>query len=177
MKKKILLIILCGALVLAGCNPPQSGPQEVADLGLGGEPQAWIDAPLNESRLPLARYEIVFHITDAHQVTAGELRINDRVVATMNNPDPADKLVTLTYLWDPEAPGSPPCSYNNVPPLLPRAEAPGASGCCPQPVQRVLRREHPHRTVRRFQQSSDYPLIRSADQWKGTKGHTQWHAQ
>jgi hypothetical protein len=35
----------------------------------------------------------------------GELRINDRVVASMNNPDPADKLVTLKYLWDPAAPG------------------------------------------------------------------------
>lgn len=35
----------------------------------------------------------------------GELRINDQVVASMPNPDPADKLVTLTYLWDPAAPG------------------------------------------------------------------------
>ena len=105
MKKEILLIILSVALVLGGCDSPQSEPQGVADLGMGGEPQAWIDAPLNESRLPLARYEIVFHITDAHQVAAGELRINDRVVALSPNPDPADKLVTLTYLWDPGAPG------------------------------------------------------------------------
>jgi len=35
----------------------------------------------------------------------GELRIKDQVVASMNNPDPADKLVTLTYLWDPAGPG------------------------------------------------------------------------
>ena len=105
MKKIILFTILFAALMLAGCNQTQSKLLEVAYLAPGGDPQAWIDAPLNESRLPFAPYEIVFHITDSQQVIIGELRINDQVISSMPNPDPADKLVTLKYLWDPESPG------------------------------------------------------------------------
>lgn len=105
MKKKILFAMMCATILLTGCSPPQSPSPQDAYLGLAGEPQAWIDAPLNESRLPLARYEIVFHITDSQQVMMGELSINDQVMASLPNPDPADKLVTLKYLWDPAAPG------------------------------------------------------------------------
>jgi hypothetical protein len=105
MNKKMLFTILIAALVLGGCDAPQSGSTEVAYLGLRGEPQAWIDAPLNESRLPLANYEIVFHITDSQQVMTGELSINDQVMVFLPNPDPADKLVTLKYMWSPRAPG------------------------------------------------------------------------
>ena len=106
MKKEMFLIILSVALLLGGCTQTQTESPQVAYLGSGGEPQAWIDAPLDESRLPLARYEIVFHITDPQEVMMGELRINDQVVASLINPDPADKLVTLTYLWDPAGPGT-----------------------------------------------------------------------
>lgn len=105
MKKKTLFTTLCVALVLAGCNLPQPQTSQDAYLGLGGEPQAWIDAPLNESRLPLTPHEIVFHFTDSQQVMAGELIINDQVMASLPNPAPADKLVTLKYLWVPAAPG------------------------------------------------------------------------
>jgi len=105
MKKTILLTALCVALVLAGCNRPQPGSLQEGYLGKRDKPQAWIDAPLNESRLPLADIEIVFHITDAEQVVTGELSINDQVMAALPNPDPADKLVTLKYLWEPAAPG------------------------------------------------------------------------
>ena len=103
MKKQILMMTLCAGLVLAGCTQPQ--PTQVGDMGKTNKPQAWIDAPLDESRLPLADYEIVFHITDAEEVMAGELRINDQVMAALPNPDPADKLVTLKYLWEPLTPG------------------------------------------------------------------------
>jgi hypothetical protein len=103
MKKIFLFVIIFAALVLAGCNPTKS--PEDAYVGMGGEPQAWIDAPLNESRLPLANYEIVFHITDSQQVMTGELSINGQVMVSLTNPDPADKLVTLKYLWSPTAPG------------------------------------------------------------------------
>lgn len=105
MKKKILFKLLCVALVLAGCNLPQSQSPQDAYLGPNDKPQAWIDAPLNESRLPLAPYEIVFHITDSQQVMTGELSINDQVMASLPNPAPANKLVTLKYLWNPVAPG------------------------------------------------------------------------
>lgn len=89
-----------GRVHAAPAPNPQAGV-----LFKSGSPQAWIDAPLDESRLPLADVEIVFHITDARQVMAGELRINDQVMAALPNPDPTDKLVTLKYLWQPTAPG------------------------------------------------------------------------
>ena len=105
MKKNFLLTMLCAALVMAGCNPPQPESPQDGYIGKRDKPRAWIDAPLNESRLPLADYEIVFHITDAEEVVTGELSINDQVMASLPNPDPADKLVTLKYLWEPAAPG------------------------------------------------------------------------
>lgn len=105
MRNKFLFTMLCLALVLAGCSSPQSESPQDGYLGKRDNPRAWIDAPLNESRLPLARYEIVFHITDSQQVMTGELSINNQVMVSLSNPDPADKLVTLKYLWDPVAPG------------------------------------------------------------------------
>jgi hypothetical protein len=105
MKKRILFTTLCVALVLAGCNPSQPQSTQVGYLAPMGEPQAWIDAPLNESRLPLAPYQVVFHITDSQKVMKGELLINDQVVFTTPNPDPANKLFTIKYMWDPGAPG------------------------------------------------------------------------
>lgn len=105
MKKKILITALCAALILAGCDPPQPGSLQEGYQAKSDKPQAWIDSPLNESRLPLADVEIVFHITDAEEVVMGELSINDQVMAALPNPDPADKLVTFKYLWKPAASG------------------------------------------------------------------------
>ena len=105
MKKIILFTALCAALLLAGCNPSQPQSMFVGYLAPMGEPQAWIDAPLNESRLPLAPYQVVFHITDSQKVMMGQLLINNQVVFTTPNPEPANKLFTIKYMWDPGAPG------------------------------------------------------------------------
>ncbi len=70
-----------------------------------GSPQAWIDAPLDGARLPLAPYEIVFHITDDSLVTNGELSINGSIISVMPNPAGETNLATLRYLWSPSEPG------------------------------------------------------------------------
>jgi hypothetical protein len=90
-RRFILLIVTC--IFLAGCNLPQ-----------GTGPQAWIDAPLDGSSLPLAPYTIVFHAFAAGNPQAVELTINSQAVT----PDALEldqPLVTVSYLWSPEAPG------------------------------------------------------------------------
>lgn len=52
--KQLTILIFAAAVFLAGC-----GPQNLADVE--GDPlQAWIDAPLDGSALPVATYTIVF---------------------------------------------------------------------------------------------------------------------
>ncbi|MBN2677205.1 MAG: hypothetical protein JXR32_03960 [Anaerolineaceae bacterium] len=104
MNKNTLFISLFLILILASCNLPQPKSPGEAYLIANSEPQAWIDAPLNESHLPLAPYEVVYHITDQEGVALGELSINDQVVASLPNPNPSKKLGTLKFLWDPAAP-------------------------------------------------------------------------
>jgi hypothetical protein len=90
-RRSILLIVTC--IFLAGCN-----------LSQGTGPQAWIDAPLDGSSLPLAPYTIVFHAFAAGNPKAVELTINSQAVT----PDPLkldQPLITVSYLWSPEKPG------------------------------------------------------------------------
>lgn len=105
MKKTfgLLLIILC--IGFSACNMPVPSQQSNLLSSANSSPQAWIDAPLNESHLELAPYEIVFHITDGQSALQGELSINDQVIANAANPDPAQKLATFKYTWSPDTPG------------------------------------------------------------------------
>lgn len=106
MKKQIVLTITLFVLLLSSCNAPgQIESDQVFILG-DSQPQAWIDAPLNESYLPLDPYEIVYHISDQEGIAKGELSINDQVVETLSNPDTSKKLATLKYLWNPTEPGT-----------------------------------------------------------------------
>ncbi|MBI9049193.1 MAG: hypothetical protein JEZ00_07230 [Anaerolineaceae bacterium] len=105
MKIISVFLILLSLLLLAGCNMPDNDNPGTAYLSGDSSPQAWIDAPLNESYLSLAPYTIVYHISDQVSVAVGELSINGRVVASLPNPNPSKKLATLKVLWDPPAPG------------------------------------------------------------------------
>jgi hypothetical protein len=90
-RRSILFIVTC--IFLAGCNLPQ-----------GTGPQAWIDAPLDGSSLPLAPYTIIFHAFAAGNPQAVELTINSQAVT----PDALQldqPLVTVSYQWSPEKPG------------------------------------------------------------------------
>ena len=97
MIRKIALIFVTLSLVLAGCNLMQA---------TDGKARAWIDAPLDGTKLPLAPYLIVFHASDPLGVTQMEVSINDQVLATIANPDKAQALVYLTQAWQPQQAGS-----------------------------------------------------------------------
>ena len=90
-RRSILLIVTC--IFLAGCN-----------LSQGTGSQAWIDAPLDGSSLPLAPYTIVFHAFAAGNPQAVELTINSQAVAPVVL-ELTQPLVTGSYLWSPEKPG------------------------------------------------------------------------
>jgi hypothetical protein len=91
--RKVFLLFL--SLLLVGCNLPQ-------DLTA---PQAWIDAPLDGSTLPLAPYNIVFHAFAQGNPAAVELTINGQQVSL--DPVSFDQpLVTIHYQWSPMQPGS-----------------------------------------------------------------------
>ena len=95
--RRLLSSLLLMVVFLSACNQK---PVAVA----AGSPTAWIDAPLNGMLIPLAPYEIVFHITDDAPVVLGEISANGSVLAQLANPA-ADNLATLRYVWSPAAPG------------------------------------------------------------------------
>ena len=91
--------------LLTACDVPaeRQKPSTGIDVKYGAEgPVAWLDAPLNESRLLLVPYQIVFHITDPDTASLGELSINGNVVALIDNPDGETKLASLRYTWEPD---------------------------------------------------------------------------
>ena len=106
MKKHIVLRMTILVLLFSSCSPPGQVKSDQAYIVGDAQPQAWIDAPLNESYLPLDPYEIVYHISDQESIAKGELSINDQVVETLSNPDTSKKLATLKYLWNPTEPGT-----------------------------------------------------------------------
>ena len=106
MNKYIVLTFTLFVLLISSCGSPVQEETDQAFIIGDSQPQAWIDAPLNESYLPLDPYEIVYHISDQESIAKGELSINDQVVESAPNPDPSKKLATLKYLWTPTEPGT-----------------------------------------------------------------------
>jgi hypothetical protein len=82
-------------LLLAGCGGATGAP----------EPQAWIDAPMNESTHPLAPLEIVLHAADPDGVALVELSVNGEVLSRKPPEDTRAPLVTHRVAWDPPSPG------------------------------------------------------------------------
>jgi hypothetical protein len=95
-KRFFFFCVFC--LALAGCS------QAKVDLPAPADPVAWVDAPLDGMLLPLAPYEIVFHITDDSPMRMGEVTINGNVLAQIEASS-GGNLVTLRYLWTPSANG------------------------------------------------------------------------
>lgn len=93
MNSRIVLLVACS--LLAACNVP---------LAQTDTTQAWIDAPLDGSTLPLAPYEIIFHAGAAGNPAAVELSINGQPV-TLDSTILAQPLVTIRYPWNPQEPG------------------------------------------------------------------------
>ncbi len=94
--RKVFVLLIC--LLLAACHMPQ------AESNL---PQAWIDAPLDGSVLPLAPYEIIFHATAPGAPAAVELSINGQLVSSpAGESDGSDSsLAVVRYEWKPQEPG------------------------------------------------------------------------
>lgn len=102
MKKWILIVIFI--LGLTACE----GSPNVPDVGVMGQNQTWIDAPLPNSTIPMLPYKLMFHGASASGVAEFELMING--VLTQNVlPSSTGMNETLyfgEYLWTPAAPGT-----------------------------------------------------------------------
>lgn len=96
--KKFLLIVVFLAGLLAGCAPDSAVPPSSALT-------AWVDAPLDEATLPLAPYEIVAHASDPDQIQYLEISVDGEVLGQVENPDPANLLLSASINWTPPGPG------------------------------------------------------------------------
>ena len=99
---RLRISIACLVVVsfLSGCNPTPP------PASIQGGPRAWIDAPLDGSRLPLAPVEIVSHTNDPQSIVQVELNVNGDVVRSDPNPDTSRALVAMRQIWSPTAPGN-----------------------------------------------------------------------
>ena len=103
MKTKVIGIFTLILMVASACGPQKSLQSEFTSGS-----QAWIDAPLPGSNLPLAAVEIVAHATNPGGIASFEIDLNGQKMAA-TDPDPASFDQTLMYThysWIPAAPGS-----------------------------------------------------------------------
>ncbi len=96
--KKLPLILLFLAGLLAGCGPESAAPPSTAL-------RAWVDAPLDESILPLAPCEIVVHGSDPLRIQRLEISVDGEVLGRIENLEPADLLLSARIDWTPSGPG------------------------------------------------------------------------
>jgi hypothetical protein len=103
MRIKMSAIFSLALIVLAAC-----GPKAIPQVGFASANQAWIDAPLPDSHLPLAPVEIVAHAANPDGIASFEIDLNGQLLAK-TVPDPASidqTLVYMRYTWQPAAPGT-----------------------------------------------------------------------
>jgi hypothetical protein len=101
--KHLTLLVILG-LILSCCT--QKPIIDRTDFQLNqAYPAAWIDAPLNGSRIPLAPYEIVLHLADPAGLKAGEISVNGSVLASLPVGSAGETLSTLKYTWTPAKAG------------------------------------------------------------------------
>jgi hypothetical protein len=101
MKRKFILIIslIVTALLLNACNMPGAPAGQIG-------PQAWVDAPLPASTVPLAPLDVVSHASDSGGIAQFELSIDGAVLRTDPSPDTTSSLVTIHQAWQPPGPGT-----------------------------------------------------------------------
>lgn len=102
IRTKQLLACLWIASLLAACGPAGG---ELPTPQFNSLPQAWIDAPLNGTQLPLGPVEIVSHGSDLTGIQQVELSVNGQVIRTDANPNKSQTLVTMRQEWQPAGPG------------------------------------------------------------------------
>jgi hypothetical protein len=103
MKIKAFVLVTLVLMLCSACSL-----QTIQKSPFGSGNQAWIDAPLPGSHLPLAPVEIVAHATNPGGVASFQINLNGQPLGTAN-PDPASidqSLVYMRYNWQPAAPGT-----------------------------------------------------------------------
>ncbi len=111
-QKKVLVIFLLLGLVLSGCNKPFRAAVSPLSAPPSVPSQTWIDAPLDNTNLPLEPYTIVFHATSLDTVNEFEIWINGvfsasvRAALSGEGGSISGTLFYGEYLWTPPAPGS-----------------------------------------------------------------------
>lgn len=105
MKKHLILMNMISfslMLCLAACNLSQE--TKMGEPINSGMSQSWIDAPLDNSLLPLAPYEIVLHAHAPAGISQVEILINETMF--MTRAGEGQLMVTLRQDWLPAAPGN-----------------------------------------------------------------------
>lgn len=87
--------------LLAGCNMP-TAPQSTA---LAGEVGVWFDKPLDGSVYALGPVEIVFHAAEMSGTAGYQVWVNDTLIAEENAELAQETLLTIRFMWEPDAPG------------------------------------------------------------------------
>jgi hypothetical protein len=103
MKNKICFVFFLLMLLLSAC-----GPKRTAIVKHSGGSQAWIDAPLPGSKIPLEPVEIVAHAASFEGITFFEIDLNGQLLAnTLPDSGSLDLNLAYTrYIWQPAAPGT-----------------------------------------------------------------------
>jgi hypothetical protein len=103
MKNKLYCVFFLLMLALSAC-----GPKKTASVKYSGGNQAWIDAPLPGSKLPLEAVEIVAHATSLDGISFFEIKLNGQLLAnTLPDSGSFDQVLAYTrYIWQPAAPGT-----------------------------------------------------------------------
>ena len=92
-------------LFLSACNLPQK-PEADLQPAPQGKLQAWVDAPLNGSRLPVnVAYPVVCHGADPSGVTAVDFSVNSAAAGIFTAAAADPMLLTANFSWLPTAPG------------------------------------------------------------------------
>jgi len=72
----------------------------------GAQTQSWIDAPLNNSTLPLAPVKVISHSSNLAGISQVELSVNGTIISNDKNQDTSQSLIVMDQTWTPSAPGS-----------------------------------------------------------------------
>jgi len=105
MLRKIWILITLGWLLVgsSGCNWPQPISMH---LPVPDAPRVWFDAPRDGSRIPLAPYEIVYHVNAPAGLERIELKVNGEMLKETTDTNNVDSMQTLRTIWTPLLPGA-----------------------------------------------------------------------
>jgi len=109
MKAYLAVILLLLLIALAACSPSEE--MAMNDIRISGL-EAWIDAPLPNSKIPLAPYTLIFHGANDFGVDQFEIHVNGLPEAVVPAAESLSSQIGNTalyygeYAWSPSAPGT-----------------------------------------------------------------------